>query len=247
MHAFLATLWAGLRWAVLPLTAGVLATTAFHAMNFSEDDPYHWDAVKSWIVLGPLVGFGFLAGATSCLPEAEGRTGLRRICARRAVWVGLGPWSGFLFWMGAGLVSETFFKATGRHPLENWGRSELVVLFVLWTMAYGWVVIAALAVLRARRAGCVARSLKRGMAIAVGFVGSLLGAFWAAISLWRTYFFDPAALRTILIALACLTLLGGCGPSSVGEVRRRELFDALLLAWVVGLALIWRWQSRSRR
>jgi hypothetical protein len=26
-----------------------------------------------------------------------------------------------------------------------------------------------------------------------------------------------------------------------GEVRRRELFHAMLVAWVLGLALMWRW------
>ena len=33
-------------------------------------------------------------------------------------------------------------------------------------------------------------------------------------------------------------MLSGCVSNlTVGELRRRELFDALLLAWVVGLAI----------
>ena len=31
-----------------------------------------------------------------------------------------------------------------------------------------------------------------------------------------------------------------------GEVRRRELFHAMLISWTFGLALLWRWWARPR-
>ena len=40
----------------------------------------------------------------------------------------------------------------------------------------------------------------------------------------------------------------GCASTiTYGEVRRRELFHAMLVAWVLGLALMWRWWSRPRK
>ncbi len=33
--------------------------------------------------------------------------------------------------------------------------------------------------------------------------------------------------------------------TTYGEVRRRELFHAMLVAWVLGLALMWRWWARA--
>jgi len=50
-----------------------------------------------------------------------------------------------------------------------------------------------------------------------------------------------------LVALVVgLALMSGCGPITYGELRRRELFHAMLVAWVLGLALMWRWWSRAR-
>ncbi|HWE36596.1 MAG TPA: hypothetical protein VG406_08520 [Isosphaeraceae bacterium] len=50
----------------------------------------------------------------------------------------------------------------------------------------------------------------------------------------------------LLIAACAAALLSGCGPTTVGDLRRRDLFDAMLMAWVLGLALLWRWWARPR-
>ncbi len=81
------------------------------------------------------------------------------------------------------------------------------------------------------------------MVVALTFLGTLFGTFWAVTAGWRSFFFDPRVAPVVLAALTLL-LLGGCGTPTVGEVRRRELFHALLMAWVLGLALLWRWWSR---
>jgi hypothetical protein len=63
---------------------------------------------------------------------------------------------------------------------------------------------------------------------------------------WRSYFFDPRVMPLVALALG-LVLLSGCSSTIThGEMRRRELFHAMLVAWVLGLALMWRWWSRRR-
>ena len=82
--------------------------------------------------------------------------------------------------------------------------------------------------------------------IAATFVGTLFGSFWVATAVWRSYFFDPRIVRLLVVALG-LTVMSGCATTiTYGEVRRRELFHAMLVAWVLGLALMWRWWSRPR-
>ena len=89
------------------------------------------------------------------------------------------------------------------------------------------------------------RALYRGLAVALAFIGSLFGSFWAATSWWRSYFFDNRF--PVLIAAIVLTMTSGCdSPITYGELRRRELFHAMLVAWVLGLALMWRWWGRRR-
>jgi hypothetical protein len=242
LRSLLSIVRATIGWLALPFTAAVLATSSYHAMNFSGHDPSQWDAIWFPIVLGPLLGYGFLAGATLSLSEDPGRRGLGAIAARRSVWVAVGPWSGVL--VCAGVAWGSNLVSPDRKP--QW-PSESLILTALVVCAYGWLPVALAAILRARRATRVWHTLRQGIAVAIGFVGSLLGTFWAATSLWRSYFFDATALRAILLAMTFVTLLNGCGPTTIGDLRRRQFFDALLIAWVIGLALIWRWLSRPRR
>lgn len=131
----------------------------------------------------------------------------------------------------------------------TWGESVLSWLFksvVSGVLAYGWLWPAWAALRRAARIGRLRRAFYRGVSISLAFVGSLFGSFWAATSLWRSFFFD-SRIMPLILAAACLAMTSGCAsPVTYGEVRRRELFHAMLVAWVLGLALMWRWWSRSR-
>jgi len=120
-------------------------------------------------------------------------------------------------------------------------------VFVLGTLAYGWLWPAWAALRRAARIGRWRSDLFRGLIMALAFVGSLFGSFWAATACLRSYFFDPRLVPMVAVAVG-LALMSGCGGTiTYGELRRRELFHAMLVAWVLGLALMWRWWSRARR
>ncbi len=119
-------------------------------------------------------------------------------------------------------------------------------MILIGVFAYGWLWPAWAALRRAGRIGMRRRALYRGAITALAFVGSLFGSFWAIISAWRSFFFDPRVMPMIAMAMS-LVVVSGCASPTYGEVRRRELFHAMLVAWVFGLALIWWWSSRRRR
>jgi hypothetical protein len=127
--------------------------------------------------------------------------------------------------------------------------SWLGIAFLLATLSYAWLLPAAAAVRRARRAGPgrAWRAVRRGVGVAIAFVGSLFGTFWAVTEGWRSYFFDPKVFPVVLAALSLCALEGCASNLTYGDVRRRDLFRAMLLAWVFGLALFWLWWSRPRR
>lgn len=53
--------------------------------------------------------------------------------------------------------------------------------------------------------------------------------------------------NALLLAIAFALMPMGCASQlTVGELRRRSLFRAMLWAWVLGLAVIWRWWGRPR-
>src|SRR5690242_15117340 len=90
-------------WLVFPLVPVVLETAYEAVANlnlFSRSeygpDPRDWDTVTWALMLGPLLGFGFLAGATIGLPAASVRRGFRGWFGRPIVWVAVGPWIGAL-------------------------------------------------------------------------------------------------------------------------------------------------------
>ena len=113
--------------------------------------------------------------------------------------------------------------------------------------AYGWLIVVAAAARRAYRRGKLWASIKYGLLTAIGFLGSLVGGFWAATSAFRSYFFDPRIVPLIVFAIFAVTTFSGCGTTTVGDLRRRELFEAMTAAWVLGLAVVWRWLSRERK
>ena len=246
-------------WLVFPLVPVILADFYYQTCNFIGADPREWGWFSWVLMLGPLVGYGFLAGATVDLPDDvdQPRRDLRRLASRRAVWVTIGPWAGFLIWIGVyfgysfaadrapvlwrvGL--PTSIQGTWFETLVAWALGTFVVV----TLSYAWLWPARAALRRAARIGRLRRTCYQGLSIALAFVGSLFGSFWAATSWWRSFFFDPRLMPLIFVAVA-LAATSGCGDTiTYGEVRRRELFHAMLVAWVLGLALMWRWWSRRR-
>jgi hypothetical protein len=253
---------AALAWFVFPVVPTLLGSSCHQELNQAigkshGPDPRDWDWA-TWLVLtGPLLGYAFLAGATLDLPDDPDRKGFRKWLSKRSVWVGVGPWVGFLAWQGIDQSCRAFhwtipdvrewrwlfFPQLWQGEWFGWA---LFVALLLFLIANAWVFVACAALRRARRLGQLRRSITRGLAVAVGFVGSLFGTFWAITEAWRSHFFDPRIMQT-LIAVATLALMAGCAaPETYGEFRRRELFQAMLMAWLLGLALAWRWWSRPR-
>jgi hypothetical protein len=153
-----------------------------------------------------------------------------------------------------------FWSAMNLLPDYSWGKlvswrgtsidmvlSWVTTVIVLGIAAYGWLWPAWAALRRAGHIGLWRRALYRGVVTALAFVGSLFGSFWAITSAWRSFFFDPRVMPMIALALSLVAMSGCSSTVTYGEMRRRELFHAMLLAWVFGLALIWWWSSRRRR
>ncbi len=158
----------------------------------------------------------------------------------------------------AGLVDRLLPKAQSSLPPpnpaapidENWAQwigSWVFIVAFVGILACGWLWPAWAAVRRAARIRQAGRALYGGLVTALAFLCSLFGSFWAITSVWRGYFFDSRLMPLLAVAVG-LAALGGCAsPMTYGQLRRRELFHAMLLAWVFGLALMWRWWSRPRR
>lgn len=254
-------------WFLFPLAPALLGRAYHETCHLSfgsarAPDPHDWGWLAWVILVGPLLGYGFLAGATLDLADDPDRRGLRGWMSRRAVWVGVGPWSGFLVLMVLIFLLEAADQVLpgGRPSLPSppahwgqtwwWGILAWAGLFAaVGVVAYGWLFVGVAAIRRARRLGTCRRVIERGLGAALAFVGSLFGSFWAITEVWRSYFFDSRIVPFLMMAGMSLALLGlsGCSsPLTYGEVRRRELFSAMLMAWLVGLACAWRWWSRPR-
>jgi MFS family permease len=250
-----------LAWFAFPLVPTLLGTTYHQQWNEGGEDPRDWGWLTWLILTGPLIGYGFLAGATIDLPDDPAHRGPSGWLLKRSLWVGVGPWVGFL--ASKYLLYTSWFVQWAYPPSLAWSMSGLLegwfgswfVWLPIWLyfwglgmggLAYGWLFVAWAALRRAWRLGRLRRSLAKGLAVAIGFVGSLFGSFWAITETWRAYFFD-ARIAPMLVAALSLGLMSGCAKTlTYGEVRRRELFQSMLMAWLLGLALAWRWWSRSR-
>jgi hypothetical protein len=255
-----------LAWLVFPLAPAFLGQTYHQFLNFGMrggSDPREWDWINWVILIGPLLGYGYLAGATLGLPENAEARGLRKWLGRRWVWVAIGPWLGFVIvaviaiagsWVESGLkwlfprmnLTLPSFMPDASESWTGWLLNRAFIIAAITWVGYGWLVVAWALHRRARRLGCSARCFLRGLGAALIFVGSLFGTFWAITEVWRDHFFDRRIVP-ILIVACTLMLMTGCSSSlTYGEVRRRELFQALLLAWLLGMGLAWRWWGRSR-
>jgi hypothetical protein len=256
-------------WILFPLVPVVLEDIYYSISNLNfipaasaGPDPHVWGWLNWVIMLGPLVGFGFLAGATVRVPDepAQPRRWFRNLLARRAVWVAIGPWWGAFvcigLFIGLSYLERLIPAVPGWNaPLSKSWEGTWTLTILSWFLgsliagiwAYSWLWPAWAALRRAARLGGWKRSLIHGLMMAGAFVGSLFGSFWAATAMWRTYFFDSRVVQLLLLTVS-LALMSGCsGTITYGEMRRRELFHAMLAAWVLGLALMWRWWSRPRR
>ena len=254
-----------LAWLMFPLVPVLLEELYYQiVVNLlgsvrSGPDPVDWGWGTWVLMLGPLLGYGFLAGSTAEVPDgmAGPQRGLRRVVARRAVWIAIGPWYGFLVLLGIflviGYLNIWAYLPQGGDASGSWrDRWVFAVLNWIWAailigiIGYGWLWPAWASLRRAGRVGRWRRALYRGVVTALAFVGSLFGSFWAITSAWRNIFFDPRVMPMIALAMSLAVLSGCAAKVTYGEMRRRELFHAMLLAWVFGLALIWWWSSRRR-
>ncbi|MEO6809094.1 MAG: hypothetical protein ABI353_08265 [Isosphaeraceae bacterium] len=245
-------------WLVFPVVPAILATTYHGFVTFGGADPRLWGTATWVVALGPLIGYGLLAGATFDLPDDPSSHGPRSWPSRRAFWVAVGPWLAAFCWAGLFFAIDAANRQLDRVLPPSWSQRLSIQAYpwfataLPWILgasaAYGWLFWFWLALRRARRRRSFWPTLSRSLVTALGFVGSLIGGFWAATEVWRDYFFDPRLVRVLLFAAFGLTLAGlsGCGTPTVGDVRRRDLFNAMLTAWVLGLALFWRWGSRRK-
>ena len=133
-----------LDWLIFPLVPVVLADTYFQTVNFGNVDPHDWGWLNWVLLLGPLVGYGFLAGATLDLPNESDptRRRWRRLLARRGMWVAVGPWVGFILWAGVyfGLAFLDNLIPANWHqdwrPAGWWKET-----WVFWGLSWGVLVL----------------------------------------------------------------------------------------------------------
>src|SRR4051812_36944440 len=65
----------------------MLGTLTFFEGGRNGPDPYDWKAPTWAMLLGPLLGYGFLAGATWGIGDEPGRSPWWKPWRRRAAWV----------------------------------------------------------------------------------------------------------------------------------------------------------------
>ena len=143
-----------LGWLIFPVVPVVLEDFYFNAGNGGGLDPRVWGWLTWLIMLGPLVGYGFLAGATIRVPDEDltSRRTWRRVLGRRAVWVAIGPWwgalvcggliFGLLFLDRHGLGVFDWANRIGQSYQGTWGYwlvSWALSIVLLLLFAYSWI------------------------------------------------------------------------------------------------------------
>ena len=247
-------------WLVFPLVPALLEDAYYQMVTLGDPDPHGWRGLQWGLFLGPLLGYGFLAGATIDIANEtfRDRRSWQGLLARGDLWVMVGPWAGAILWTACFFGLAFLDNLIPRnwhldwHTPQGWGEtwvnrglSWTLNGFVFVSFAYGWILLAWLILCRAGRVGLWARTLYRGLITTILFVGSLFGTFWTITSVYRSYFFDTRVMPVVALLLGLISMSGCGAPVTYGDVRRRELFHAMLTAWVVGLALMWRWWSRG--
>ena len=255
-------------WLLFPMLPVLFEETYFGLFNLNllgtssaGPEPRDWGWGTWLMMLGPLLGYGFLAGSTAEVPDdvTGPKQGLRRVVARRAVWVAIGPWWGFLFvlavFLGVASVSSCLpQQQPGRDPLESWKDTWVVAIVSwLWTaifvgiVAYGWLWPAWAAIRRAGPDRALAvRAVSRdphGPGVRRLALRQLLGDHIRLAELLLRRAYDAADP-------------GGAGIGDherllVDDHLRRDAAaravprDAARLG--VRTGLVWRWSSRRRR
>ena len=89
-------LWSALAWLVFPLvpaSLGNIYNQTFISVLNHQIDPVVWTWFDWVFLMGPLLGYGFLAGATLDLPNEPGRGGVRGwLGAARSGWRSVPGW-----------------------------------------------------------------------------------------------------------------------------------------------------------
>ena len=202
VKAAFSTLW--LAFPVIPL----LAEDTYHNLltfeslstQYGGPDPFDWDWIKWLLALGPLIGYGFLAGTTWGIEDGEVK-GWWSVWSRRAIWVGLGPWLGLWILMATAMtlgIAVRILAACGFDPhgpsAPSWPFgpkvNEALVVVACVAVSLGWLPIARAALRRARMSGRIRSAWRTGLILAAAFLATLFGCYWCVTSFWGDYFFD---------------------------------------------------------
>ena len=190
---------------------------------------------------------------TAPTPHREDGAGSSRV---RSVWVAIGPWCGVVVWVAlfvtlvacAGLLDQLTFlrhwkppelvhwKGTRLEPVLAWVSTALAWLFLVF-FDVTWSLGLALACLGRTAAGgadrpiapCVLPRPVHRARIRRLALRQFLGGHVFVAELFLRFSDNAPDPRG-----GCLAMTSGCASTvTYGEVRRRELFHAMLVAWVL--------------
>ena len=231
-NGFRRELWPVLAWLIFPVVPVVLEDLYFRVsgLDFSSShrigpDPRVWGWLVWILMLGPLLGYGFLAGATIHVPDDDPPP-LEAACARllgrsRAVWearrrvgepfVCMGVFFSLMY------AEQLFPNLLRRFPQipPSW-KDTWAYWAGTWVLLIAAVVIWAYSWLWQKGPHCGERSAWPARVARWCKGSSSPGRLWdycSAVSRSQPpcggYFFDPRIVRLLVVALG-LTLMSGC-------------------------------------